>query len=137
MSGWLTSIVYTQISDSEVPSCSFESRQDHRTRVETRHFYINGVETANTFQVTVPYEVEQRRVVTTKTHTQVFECRGVERATALAAKYSSSSLNATTGSMEIETIIPARSNEADGWTVTRTVISVTVTRGTWADYVAP
>ena len=134
---WLASIVYTQISDSKIPSCSFESRQDHRTRFETRHYYINGVESENTFGVTVPYEVEQRRVVTTLTHTQVFECCGVDRTTALAAAHSTSSLDPATGAMEMETIIPTRSNEADGWTVTRTLITVTVTRGSWSDYTAP
>jgi len=131
---WLSAITYFQISSSEIPSCSFESRQDHRTRVENRNYYVNGVESENTFQVTVPYEVEQRRVVTTVTTTAVYECRGVARDIALAAKYEHHEYDAGTGNETIETVVPTRSNEADGWTVTRTLITVTVTRGNWADY---
>ena len=135
MMGWSTAIEYYAVSSRSVTVPSYESRTDPRTRVEQRHYTINGAVSEDTYPVTVPYEVEQRRIVKTRTDVIVYECRGMDRDTAMAAKSSSTAQDIQTGNSTSTEVDAARSNDADGWTVTKTVTAITITRGAWSDYV--
>lgn len=132
---WSDEILYYKLSDDKVPAVSFDSRTVQRQREETRHRILNGVELSSTYTVQVPYDVEQRRVVKTETQQTVYECRGVSEGAAGGAAYSVSSGDTETGGYTSTTVRSTRGNEAGGWTVTKTILAVTVTRGAWEDYV--
>lgn len=130
--GWSTVIEYYQVSGGSNESVSTESRTVTTSgRIYVPTSVVDGEIVWGHFADGEPVTVEQVRMVRTQTAILVYECRGVARETAEAARYSSSSGNPNTGSWSSTRVDARRGNEADGWTVTKTVTNVTVTRDAW------